>query len=219
MELKYDAAGLIPVVVQDRLTGQVRMVAWMNAEALARTQAEGEVCFYSRSRQALWRKGETSGNTLTLSQLAVDCDGDTLLALVEPRGPSCHTGEQSCFFRALDERASHQAPPEPRPGPVLEQLSELIGARARASAETSYTRRLLDGGPPAIAAKLKEEAAELSQALASESEERVASEAADVLYHLMVGLELRGVPLRDVLGSLGARLGVSGLVEKASRGT
>ncbi|MBX3182790.1 MAG: bifunctional phosphoribosyl-AMP cyclohydrolase/phosphoribosyl-ATP diphosphatase HisIE [Polyangiaceae bacterium] len=217
MELKYDAAGLIPVVVQDQLTGQVRMVAWMNAEALARTREEGEVCFYSRSRQALWRKGETSGNTLALRQLAVDCDGDTLLALVDPRGPSCHTGEQSCFYRALDAR--DDAPIEPRPGPVLEQLSELIGARARASAETSYTRRLLDGGPEAIAAKLQEEAAELSQALASESEERVASEAADVLYHLMVGLELRGVPLCDVLGTLGARLGVSGLVEKASRGT
>lgn len=219
MELKYDAAGLIPVVVQDQLTGQVRMVAWMNQEALERTQAEGTVSFYSRSRRTLWRKGETSGNTLSLRQLAVDCDGDTLLALVEPRGPSCHTGEISCFFRPLEPGGEATDPPLPRPAPVLHQLSELVGARAQASPDVSYTRRLLDGGAAAIAAKLKEEAAELSQAIAGESDERVANEAADVLYHLLVGLELRGVPLSAVVATLGARLGVSGLTEKASRAT
>jgi phosphoribosyl-ATP pyrophosphohydrolase/phosphoribosyl-AMP cyclohydrolase len=227
-ELKWDDAGLITAVVQDRLTGQVRMVAWMNREALAATLESGFATFYSRSRRALWRKGETSGHVLHVHEVSVDCDGDTLLVLVDPEGPSCHTGRATCFFRRLNAggaAAASGAPPgssaNPLEGttadPFLLSLEAELEKRSRSTAERSYTRSLLDSGVPKISAKITEEAGELNAALAGETEERVASEAADVLYHVMVGLRARGVAWRRVIEVLAKRAGQSGHAEKASR--
>jgi phosphoribosyl-ATP pyrophosphohydrolase/phosphoribosyl-AMP cyclohydrolase len=233
-DLKWDDAGLITAVVQDRLTGQVRMVAWMNREALDATLSSGFATFYSRSRRALWRKGETSGHVLRVHDVAVDCDGDTLLLLVDPEGPSCHTGRATCFFRRLSKEDGVGAPsPTPTDAasttpemessvadladPFLLSLEAELEKRSRSSAQRSYTRSLLDGGVPKISAKISEEAAELNAALAGETDDRVASEAADVIYHLMVGLRARGVALRRVIEVLAKRAGQSGHAEKASR--
>jgi phosphoribosyl-ATP pyrophosphohydrolase/phosphoribosyl-AMP cyclohydrolase len=215
-DLKWDDAGLITAVAQDRLTGQVRMVAWMNREALAATLESGLATFYSRSRRALWRKGETSGHVLRVHRVAADCDGDTLLLLVDPEGPSCHTGRDTCFFRTLP------APPDESEAsladPFLLTLEAELQKRAQSTAERSYTRSLLDAGVPKISAKITEESAELNAALAGETDERVASEAADVLYHVMVGLQARKIPWRRVIEVLAKRAGQSGHAEKASRG-
>ncbi len=221
MSLKLGPDGLLPAVVQDRLTGQVRMVAWMNAEALARTLATGRATFFSRSRGALWVKGETSGHTLHVARVWADCDADTLLVEVDPAGPSCHTGSPSCFFRRVE--AEGDGAPRIVDEPVdatalIERLERTIEARRDASAGASYTRSLLDAGAPKIGAKLREEAGELADAIAAESDERVASEAADVVYHLLVGLASRGVPFRAVLAELDRRFGTSGHAEKAARG-
>jgi phosphoribosyl-ATP pyrophosphohydrolase/phosphoribosyl-AMP cyclohydrolase len=212
-DLKWDAQGLIAAVAQDRLTGQVRMLAWMNREALQATLESGEATFFSRSRGKLWRKGETSGHVLRVHEVVADCDGDSLLLLVDPKGPTCHTGRATCFFRRIDT-----ATEERDAGPFLLSLEEEIRQRANSTAAKSYTRHLLDGGPARIAGKVTEEAGELSQALQSESDERVISEAADVLYHMLVGLRARGLDWRRVIEALAARAGQSGHAEKASRG-
>jgi phosphoribosyl-AMP cyclohydrolase / phosphoribosyl-ATP pyrophosphohydrolase len=232
-DLKWDDAGLITAVVQDRLTGQVRMVAWMNRAALAATLQTGFATFYSRSRRALWRKGETSGHVLRVHEVALDCDGDTLLVLVDPEGPTCHTGRATCFFRRLgtgDAGTSETPPSVPSAETLSEDASAGYGAdpfllsleaelekRSRSTAQSSYTRALLDAGVPKISAKIAEEAAELNAALAAEADERVASEAADLVYHLMVGLRARGIAWRRVIEVLAERAGQSGHAEKASR--
>lgn len=219
-DLKWDSAGLIATVAQDRLTGQVRMVAWMNREALDATLGSGFATFYSRSRGALWRKGESSGHLLRVHEVVADCDGDTLLLLVDPEGPSCHTGRATCFFRRLERGAAVVPTKLPAPqdaGPFLLYLEEEIKERAQSTAERSYTRSLLDGGVAKISGKITEEAAELNAALAAETEERVASEAADLLYHMLVGLRARGVEWRRVMEALAGRAGQSGHAEKASR--
>jgi phosphoribosyl-ATP pyrophosphohydrolase/phosphoribosyl-AMP cyclohydrolase len=214
-DLKWDEAGLVTVVAQDRHSGEVRMVAHANSEALERTLETGEAHFFSRSRQALWKKGESSGNTLGVAELWVDCDGDCVLYLVEPSGPSCHTGRRSCFFRRVQLQGAEE---QQGPGtPTLARLWDALAARARSRGERSYTKSLLDKGPPKIAGKVREEAEELAYALEQESDARVVSEAADVLYHLCVGLLARGVGLRDVEAELARRFGRSGHEEKASR--
>jgi phosphoribosyl-ATP pyrophosphohydrolase/phosphoribosyl-AMP cyclohydrolase len=217
-DLKWDERGLLTAVAQDRLSGQVRMVAWMNREALDATLDSGFATFYSRSRGRLWRKGESSGHGLRVREVVADCDGDTLLLLVDPEGPSCHTGRATCFFRAVEREPG--LPPEPAQdaGPFLLYLEEELRQRAQSTAERSYTRSLLDAGVPKINAKITEEAGELCAALAGESDERVASEAADLLYHVLVGLRARGVEWRRVMEVMAARTGQSGHAEKASRG-
>lgn len=214
-EIVFDSNGLVTAIAQDRATGEVRMVAWMNAEALDRTLATGFATFYSRSRQKLWVKGETSGHRLRVTGVLADCDADTLLLLVDPEGASCHTGRPTCFFRAVSPAGL--AEPGRTALPYLFELEETIAERAQASADKSYTRSLLDGGADKINKKILEEAGEVARAIAGESEERVASEAADVLYHLLVGLRLRGVPLRAVVEKLLGRSAQSGLAEKAAR--
>ncbi len=214
-ELTYDASGLLPAVVQDALTGQVRMVAWMNREALGRTLATGRATFFSRSRQALWEKGETSGNGLVVRTVYADCDRDTLLVLVDPIGPSCHTGRPTCFFQRVDDQGVHDE--EVEATAFLGRLEREIDARRTSTAGKSYTKSLLEGGAAKIGAKIREEAGELADAIASESTARVASEAADVVYHVLVGLASRGVAWRDVVAELDRRSGTSGHAEKASR--
>jgi phosphoribosyl-ATP pyrophosphohydrolase/phosphoribosyl-AMP cyclohydrolase len=214
--IKYDAAGLVTAVAQDRLTGEIRMVAWMNAEAVAETLRTGYATFYSRSRGKLWVKGETSGHRLRVAEVVADCDGDTLLVLVDPEGPSCHTGKDNCFFQTVSEDADQA----PEAGPVLPHLFELervIKERQASTGEKSYTRYLLDGGADKVNSKIREESNELARAISGESDERVASEAADVLYHVLVGLRLRGVELRKVIEVLATRSGQSGHAEKAAR--
>ena len=195
-QVVYDERGLVPCVVQDWHTGEVLMLAYMNAEALERTRATGELHLYSRSREQAWHKGETSGNVQAVRAIRLDCDSDTLLALVEPAGPACHTGERTCFHRGeLDLAAPHE---------VLPRLERTLRARAGDRPEGSYTVTLLDD--PALAgAKVREEAEEVTRAAREESEERVDEEAADLLYHLLVLVHGRGRALADAERVLDAR--------------
>jgi phosphoribosyl-ATP pyrophosphohydrolase/phosphoribosyl-AMP cyclohydrolase len=215
-DLRFDEHGLLPVVAQDRLTGEVRMLAWANREAVARTIESGLATFWSRSRGTLWQKGETSGNALRVHAVHADCDGDALLLSCDPVGPSCHTGQRSCFFRPL-EATGRPGSPQAESLPFLAELEREIDRRSASTADRSYTRALLDQGPGGIADKVREEADEFGRALEAESDERVASEAADVVYHLMVGLRARGVGLRQVVEVLSRRAGTSGHAEKAGR--
>jgi phosphoribosyl-ATP pyrophosphohydrolase/phosphoribosyl-AMP cyclohydrolase len=195
-EIAYDERGLVPCVVQDWATGEVLTLAYMNAVALERTRATGELHLWSRSRGELWHKGATSGNTQALRALRLDCDGDAVLALVEPAGPACHTGERSCFHRGeLEPPAPHEA---------LPALERTLDARARERPAGSYTVELLED-PPRIGEKVMEEAEEVARAAREESDERVDEEAADVLYHLLVLLHSRGRRLADVERALDAR--------------
>lgn len=195
-EIAFDERGLVPCVVQHWRTGEVLTLAYMNAEALERTRRTGEMHFFSRSRQELWHKGATSGNTQALRALRYDCDGDALLALVEPAGPACHTGELTCFHRGeLEPGAPYEALP------VLERT---ISERVRERPEGSYTARLLDE-PGLAGEKVQEEAEEVARAAREESGERVAEEAADVLYHLAVLLRERGLSLADAQRVLDGR--------------
>jgi phosphoribosyl-ATP pyrophosphohydrolase/phosphoribosyl-AMP cyclohydrolase len=187
-EIQFDQRGLVPCVVQDWSTGEVLMHAYMNAESLRLTRETGEAHFFSRSRGELWHKGETSGNTLAVKAIRYDCDGDALLALVEPVGPACHTGERSCFHRGEFEPAA--------PHEALPTLERTISSRAEERPEGSYTAKLLaDRG--LNGAKVTEEAEEVARAARDESDERVAEEAADVIYHLAVLLRGRGLRLAD----------------------
>lgn len=212
--LAFDAQGLVTVVVQDRHDGDIRMVAHANREAVERTLASGDAWFYSRSRKAMWRKGETSGHTIRVSEVWADCDGDALLYLADPVGPSCHTGSVSCFFHRLDAEAA----PDAKLGqPTFLRLERTVQARKDASAEKSYTRSLFEGGAAKIGGKITEEAGELVQAIIGEPDARVDSEAGDVLFHVLVGLVSRGRSLRDVAAVLAKRFGTSGHTEKAAR--
>jgi phosphoribosyl-ATP pyrophosphohydrolase/phosphoribosyl-AMP cyclohydrolase len=187
-QIVYDERGLVPCVVQDWRTGEVLMLAYMNAQALARTRATGELHFYSRSREQLWRKGETSGNVQAVRALRIDCDGDTLLALVEPAGPACHTGRRTCFYRGeLEPGAPHE---------VLPALERTLRSRAAERPAGSYTVTLLDD-PQLSGAKVREEAEEVTRAAREEADERVDEEAADLLYHLLVLVHGRGRQLAD----------------------
>ncbi len=187
-EISFDERGLVPCIVQDWRTGEVLTLAYMNAEALRRTRETGETHFFSRSRQELWHKGATSGNTQAVRSIRYDCDADALLALVEPAGPACHTGERTCF---------HAGAPAPlAPHEVLPTLERTIAARAKDRPEGSYTAALL-ADPAKIGEKVQEEAEEVARAAREEPDERVAEEAADVLYHLAVLLRGRGLSLAD----------------------
>jgi phosphoribosyl-ATP pyrophosphohydrolase/phosphoribosyl-AMP cyclohydrolase len=201
-ELRFNGDGLVPCVTQDASSGEVLTLAWMNAEALELTRSTGEVHFFSRSRQALWRKGETSGNVQRVVELRIDCDEDAVLALVEPAGPACHTGERTCFFRDADgEPVGRPVAAEALPG-----LERTLDSRAAEKPEGSYTVTLL-GNPELAAGKVLEEAEEVTRAVREESDERVAEEAADVLYHLAVLLKSRDVPLARVMEVLNGRRG------------
>jgi phosphoribosyl-ATP pyrophosphohydrolase/phosphoribosyl-AMP cyclohydrolase len=186
--------GLLPAVVQDADTGRVLMLGYMNDEALAKTRATGHVTFFSRSKQRLWTKGETSGHTLELVEVRIDCDRDTLLVLVRPHGPTCHTGTATCFGDAVRP-----------PLAFLAELERVIEARRGADPASSYTANLLDRGVKRCAQKVGEEGVEVALAATAGDREELVNESADLLYHLLVVLAASDVGLDDVLAVLEAR--------------
>jgi phosphoribosyl-ATP pyrophosphohydrolase/phosphoribosyl-AMP cyclohydrolase len=195
LQVEFGEDGLAPCVVQDARTGEVLTLAYMNEESLRRTRESGEAWFWSRSRQELWHKGETSGNVLRVRELRFDCDFDAVLALVDPAGPACHTGERSCF---------HNGELAPVPEEALPTLERVIADRKAKPSEGSYTVELL-ADPPRIGEKVQEEAEEVARAAREEDDSRVAEEAADVLYHLTVLLASRGLSLEDAFEELNGR--------------
>jgi phosphoribosyl-AMP cyclohydrolase / phosphoribosyl-ATP pyrophosphohydrolase len=210
-KVQFDERGLVPCVMQDARSGEVLTVAYMNEESLLLTLESREIHLYSRSRREIWHKGATSGNIQRLRQIRYDCDGDALVALVDPAGPACHTGERSCFYRDLEGAADPGVdapglPGEPAPLPYesLATLERTLVARQRKEPAGSYTVELLRD-PKLAGEKVREEAAEVVKAVNSESEERVAEEGADVVYHLAVLLLSRGVSMAEVLHILNAR--------------
>jgi phosphoribosyl-ATP pyrophosphohydrolase/phosphoribosyl-AMP cyclohydrolase len=199
VEIAFDDSGLVPCVTQDWSTGEVLTLAYMNREALDRTLESGEVHFWSRSRGELWRKGETSGNVQRVRSLRYDCDADALLALVDPAGPACHTGERTCFYRAVgdDAVAPHEA---------LPALGRTLAQRRDELPEGSYSAELFRAGAERIGAKVEEEAEETARAGREESDLRVREESADLLYHLGALLYARGLTYADALEELTGRM-------------
>lgn len=212
-EIEFDQRGVAPCVVQDFATGEVLMLAYVSAQSLEMTLETGDLHFHSRSRDELWRKGESSGSFMHLRQLRYDCDGDALVAMVDPAGPACHTGQRSCFYREVLGSVSirKDAPPAPgEPFPVtheaLAALERTLRSRAVERPAGSYTVKLLDD-PGLIGEKVEEEAEEVIRAGREETDKRVAEEAADLLYHLSVLLVSRGVSQASVMEVLNARSG------------
>lgn len=217
-EVRYGADGLVAAVVQDAADGRVLMVGWQDAEAVEATLRTGEVHFHSRSRDALWRKGETSGNTLAVVGLELDCDADAVLIRARPAGPTCHTGARSCFDQ---EPSAAEAAPEPAAAGQgfdwLETLWATIEERARTRPPGSYTSRLLEGGVDAVARKVAEEATEVVMAAKDDAVAQVsgderprhalAGELADLLYHALVLCAERGLPPSEIVATLKARHG------------
>jgi phosphoribosyl-AMP cyclohydrolase / phosphoribosyl-ATP pyrophosphohydrolase len=206
--VRFGPDGLVPVVAQERRSGDVLMVAYADREALERTLSTGLAHYFSRTRKTLWRKGETSGHEQRVAEIRLDCDGDTVLYRVEQSGPACHTGARTCFSSAVADGNGHTPTLEVGQDPgghLLSRLAGVIESRATERPEGSYTARLLDAGIQAVSQKVGEEAVELVVAANAQDDDRVAAEAADLLYHLLVLLKARGVPLDAVLRELEAR--------------
>jgi phosphoribosyl-ATP pyrophosphohydrolase/phosphoribosyl-AMP cyclohydrolase len=208
---RFDARGLAPALVQDADTGQVLMLAWMNAEALQRTQESGQSHFWSRSRQELWHKGATSGNIQQVVEIRIDCDRDALLLRVHPSGPACHTGQTSCFYRLLtDEMAdeeNEQAEIEPKSEASfsVSQLFDTICQRRDNLPSGSYTTALFEKGEQEIIKKVGEEAVEVILAASAQGNQRLVEEIADLTYHLLVLLAARGLSPADIEAELAQR--------------
>jgi phosphoribosyl-ATP pyrophosphohydrolase/phosphoribosyl-AMP cyclohydrolase len=200
--VQFDQQGLIPAIVQHARSGEVLMLGYMNEAALRQTIDTKLVTFWSRSRQLLWQKGATSGNVLRLVELRQDCDGDALLVLAEPAGPTCHTGEPSCFHRTLDGEPAQERVP---PSSILTQLSDLIAQRAAERPAGSYTVKLLDGGVDRIGKKIGEEAAEVIIAAKNAAPAELSWELADLLYHSLVLLAQQGVAPEAIWSELRRR--------------
>lgn len=204
-QVTWDDDGLVPGIVQHATTGEVRMLGYLNREALNQTVATGYVHFFSRSRQTLWKKGETSGNVLEMVDITPDCDGDTLLIRAIPHGPTCHTGEETCFYQEPIAAAKSVRPK--RAEDTLRDLADVIASRRRDLPEGSYTTYLFSEGVDKIGKKIGEEAAEVIIAAKNGEARPLAMESADLLYHLLVMLEACEVPLDAVLTELRARRG------------
>jgi len=197
--VKFDEKGLVPVIVQDRTSAEILMAAWANEEALRLTADSGELTLWSRSRKELWRKGGTSGNVMKVFELRTDCDGDTLLAVVEPSGPACHTGKRSCFYSSIwGKENSTEAT-------FLGRLWRYLVIRKSEDPKESYTARLLAEGHSRVAQKVGEEGVETAIAAATGDREGFRYEAADLLYHLLVACISSGVTLNEVLHELMCR--------------
>jgi phosphoribosyl-ATP pyrophosphohydrolase/phosphoribosyl-AMP cyclohydrolase len=218
-QLKFDEAGLIPAVVQDWTDGTVLMLGYMNRDALTKTLETGSVHFWSRSRNALWEKGETSGHRLIVKDLFVDCDRDTVLVKAEPVGPTCHTGERACFFSRLQDNGAPEAQHTADAfGGMLERVYQTILDRKRHPKEGSYVSSLFQAGPDRILKKVVEEAGEVLLASKSGKKEDVIYEAADLLFHTLLVLGYHDVTPQEVLGELAKRFGKPGLREKKGAG-
>jgi len=226
--LKFDDRGLLPAIAQDAATGEVLMLAYCNREAVRLTQKTGFAHYFSRSRQQMWKKGESSGHLQTVRKIAYDCDADTLLFQVDQAVAACHTGRRSCFYHHVDGDEAHEVgealfDPEavyagaPTTANILPALTQVVGERRGANPETSYVAQLLAGGAQQIGAKLTEEAAELGEAVAGEDEGAVVHEAADLLFHIVVALKSRDLAPEAVLEELVRRFGTSGHAERAAR--
>ncbi len=214
-EVRWNDQGLVCAVVQDAVTGAVLMQAWMNAESLRITRDTGLATFWSRSRQALWTKGETSSNTLAVRELRLDCDGDCILILADPAGPACHTGARDCFYRRAEADAWQSV--EPLQPTELGRLQSTIRERKNADAQASYVASLFAKGREKILQKVGEESIETLLAASAGDPTRMISETADLMFHLLVALEEQNVSFADVQVELARRSGLSGLAEKAAR--
>jgi len=210
--VRFNEAGLVPAIAQDARTSEVLMMAWMNREALEKTLSTGKAHYWSRSRQNLWLKGETSGNFQEVVSVRFDCDGDTLLLHVEPKGPACHTGERTCFYRSI-------VGGEVKPGgpAVLSLLERVLAERKQADPSKSYVASLYSKGLPKILGKIEEESGELIEAANVKENAEVLYEFCDLLFHSMVLLQHKGIKMDDVYNELGRRFGISGIAEKEAR--
>ena len=236
--IRFDDRGLVPAVVQDSATGEVLMLAYMNADSMARTLQTGETWFWSRSREELWNKGATSGNRQRVVEMRMDCDGDALVVRVEPDGPACHTGERTCFHKPIageaprpPERAVSAPKAKPLAAPALalvdmssmelgiqlNHLYTLIQRREAERPEGSYTTYLFNSGLDKILKKLGEEATETVIAAKNGSPKEMVAEISDLLYHLLVLMVERGIELKDVCGELSARAGRAADPKRAGR--
>lgn len=203
-EIKFNSDGLVPVVAQAASTGEILMLAYANREALERSSLSGLAHYWSRSRQSLWMKGETSGNTQAVREIRVDCDGDAVLYRVDQTGPACHTGQRDCFFRTLEGDQLAEAPGSAH---VLGRVDEVIATRIREPKPGSYTNYLFDAGLDKILKKVGEEATEVVIAAKNESPDDLRGEAADLLFHLLVLLRARDLPVETLWSELEARFG------------
>ncbi|HET9844637.1 MAG TPA: bifunctional phosphoribosyl-AMP cyclohydrolase/phosphoribosyl-ATP diphosphatase HisIE [Nitrospira sp.] len=212
-DVKFDMQGLIPVVVQDWLDGTVLMLGYMNEAALTKTLSTKAVHFWSRSRQTLWEKGETSGNKLLVKEVFVDCDRDTILVKAQPLGPTCHTGERACFFSKLDGVEEEHKSSEAF-GAILERVLRIIIKRRAQPQADSYTTKLFEGGHDKILKKVAEEAGEVLLAAKGGKREEIIYEVADLFFHTLMVLGYHEVSLQEVYEELGARYGKSGLKQQ-----
>lgn len=206
--VKFGADGLVPVVTQESRSGDILMLAYANRDALDRTLSTGFAHYYSRSRGTLWQKGETSGQTQRVTEIRLDCDGDAVLYRVEQKGPACHTGTRTCFSTVIERTgglADGRSTEEDPGGHLLSRLARTIAARAQERPEGSYTAKLLAGGVPRISQKVGEEAVETVVAANTQSDERLACESADLIYHWLVLLHARRVSLDAVWEELEKR--------------
>ena len=203
--VRFGADGLVPVVTQESRTGDILMLAYADRDALDRTISTGLAHYFSRSRGTLWLKGETSGHVQRVVEIRLDCDGDAVLYRAEQQGPACHTGARTCFSAVIGAAGQAEGVSEDPGGHVLSRLAATIGTRAIDRPGGSYTAKLLADGVGRVSQKLGEEAVEVVVAANSEDDERLASEAADLLYHLLVLLQARGVPLNAVWQELERR--------------
>jgi phosphoribosyl-ATP pyrophosphohydrolase/phosphoribosyl-AMP cyclohydrolase len=210
--LKFDERGLVPVIAQDAATGEVLMLAWATAEALRLTAETGRAHYWSRSRNSLWAKGDTSGNTQEIIDVRVDCDADAVLYRVRQSGPACHTGERSCFHRVAPDLAEAG---DPRP--VLARVQEIVARRHEERPENSYTTYLFNAGPDKILKKIGEEAAETIIAAKNGDAAELTSETADLLFHLLVLWQSQGLPFEAVYAELDRRFGAAPRPEPAPR--
>ncbi len=201
-QLRWDADGLTPVIVQDSATGEVLSLAYMNKESLAKTRELGETVFFSRSRQSLWHKGETSGNFQKVISVITDCDQDALVVRVEPKGPACHTGARSCFFEEVDGFAADRGSSI---GAILAELERIIAERRTQRPEGSYTAKLFDMGLKRVLQKVGEEATETVVAGMSGDRQETIREVSDLLFHLLVALREMNIPLEEVAAELRSR--------------
>ena len=219
-QVQFDEKGLVPAVVQDWLDGTVLMVGYMNVEALNATKKTQRVHFWSRSRQQLWKKGETSGHELILKNIFIDCDQDAVLVKAEPIGPTCHTGQRSCFFtevlaQAGDGSSSPDSTTTEAWGGISERLYETVLARKLEPQESSYVSTLLKGGPDRILKKIVEESGEVVLAAKNKDRGEIIYEVADLWFHTLVMLGQTEIPPREIFRELGKRFGKSGLRVKA----